>query len=545
MKKSIYFNIISLFALGSAAVSCNDWLDGVPNKSGISEEVVWETEATATSYLDGFYTYISKYGQFGGNQYSGALTESLCDALKYGSSTLGYRAGHENQYVMQPEVITVGSNHLSLWSTAYANIRRMNQFLRDMRKYSTYGEEKEIEWEAQLRYLRAMVYFNLAKRHPGVILYDELPTDGQKARATEEETWDFIEQDLEFAAAHLPKTWNAENAGRITYGAVKAFESRVFLYAKRWQKAYDAAVEVEKLEREGLYGLVSNYSQSFKGDNKEAIVQFKYVAANGPAHYFDQGYVPACDGYEFGATGTPTQEMVECYETKTGEKFDWTPWHEGTNTSRPPYEDLEPRFAASVIYPGSTWKGRVMDCSVDGTNGVYMDYDSEGYSWGKTTTGYFLKKLMDESLIDVIGTPSHQTWVDIRYAEVLLNKAEAAYMLNKSESEYQAPMNRVRARVGLPPKTSTGEEWFADYRNERKVELSYEGHLYWDMVRWRRCHIEYNNYRCHGFKIEGGQYQYVDVDHADRRYLERTYVVPIPADEMRNNSLIEQYDEWK
>lgn len=543
MKRN-FIKILSCIALAAAATSCNDWLDGVPNKNSVNEETIWDTPEHASAYVSGFYTFIDKYGQFGGNQYSGALTESLTDAFKYGSSTLGYRAGHNNQYVMMPEVITVGSHHYSVWGTAYGNIRRINQFLRDLAKYSNFDEESEKIWEAQARFFRAFVYFQLAKRHPGVILYDELPTDGQRDRSSEEETWDFIEQDLDFAASVLPKTWPAADEGRITYGAVMGFKSRAMLYAKRWQKAYDAAAEVEKLEQEGIYGLVNDYTQAWKGKNKEALIQFFYAITNGPSHSFDQNYVPECDGYAYGATGTPTQEMVECYETKDGQEFDWSPWHDGTATNRPPYEDLEPRFHASIIYPGSTWKGRVMDCSEDGVNGVYMDYDSQGYSWGKTTTGYFLKKLLDETLIDVQGTPSHQTWVELRYAEVLLNKAEAAYMLGKPESEYQALMNRVRARVNLPAKTSEGEEWLADYRKERKVELAYEGHLFWDMVRWRRCHIEYNNYRCHGFKINGGEYQYVDVDGADRRFLEKTYIVPIPADELRNNLLLKQYPEW-
>ncbi len=543
MKKYI-FNFIYSVAIVASTVSCNDWLDGVPNKSGISEETVWDTEEHASGYVSGFYTYLDKYSPFGSNQYSGALTEALTDAFKYGSSTLGHRAGNNNQYVMMPEVITVGSHYYSIWSTAYANIRRINQFLRDMEKYSTFSEESQAIWEAQARFFRAFVYFQLAKRHPGVILYDGMPGEGQKDRATEEETWDFIQADLDFAASVLPKSWPATDEGRITYGAVMGFKSRVMLYAKRWQEAYDAAAEVEKLEQESLYALVPDYTQAWKGDNKESMIQFRYAITNGPAHSFDKYYAPACDGYAYGANGTPTQEMVECYETKDGKTFDWTPWHDGTATSRPPYEDLEPRFHASVIYPGSVWKNRVMDCSEDGINGVYMDYDSQGYSWGKTTTGYFLKKLMDETLLDVTGTPSHQTWVELRYAEVLLNKAEAAYMLGKPASEYQGPMNRVRARVNLPAKTSEGEEWLADYRNERKVELSYEGHLFWDMVRWRRCHIEYNNYRCHGFKINGGEYQYVDVDGQDRRFLERTYIVPIPADELRNNLIIKQYPEW-
>ena len=77
-------------------------------------------------------------------------------------------------------------------------------------------------------------------------------------------------------------------------------------------------------------------------------------------------------------------------------------------------------------------------------------------------------------------------------------------------------MNEVRARVkvNLPGKSSTGEAWFKDYRNERKVELAYEGHLFWDMRRWELAHIEYNNYRTHGFKIIGATntYEYVDCD---------------------------------
>jgi hypothetical protein len=106
-------------------------------------------------------------------------------------------------------------------------------------------------------------------------------------------------------------------------------------------------------------------------------------------------------------------------------------------------------------------------------------------------------------------------------------------------------MNLVRARVGLPAKSSGGEELFRDYRNERKVELAYEGHLFWDMRRWKLAHIEYNNYRAHGFKITGDNYEYIDVDYQDRKFSERTYVLPVPLSELENNSLIQQHDQWK
>ena len=235
--------------------------------------------------------------------------------------------------------------------------------------------------------------------------------------------------------------------------------------------------------------------------------------------------------------------MVECYEKADGTKMDWSPYHSKT-ASRPPYENLEPRFKASIIYPGSTWKGNVMQNSVNGTYGSFMAYRAQPYTYGYTTTGYFLRKLMDESHKDLKGTPSTQTWVEIRYAEVLLNKAEAAYRLSKI-SEAQSAMNLVRARVGLPAKSSTGDDWFKDYINERKVELAYEGQLFWDMRRWKLAHIEYNNYRCHGFKITGDNYEYIDVDYQNRQFLEKTYILPIPDEELQNNSVIAQYDEWK
>lgn len=144
-------------------------------------------------------------------------------------------------------------------------------------------------------------------------MYDDLPVSTNKARSSAEETWQFIADDLDFAANNLPKEWDAANKGRITKGAAYALKSRAMLYAKRWQDAYDAANNVIALK---LYGLTDKYEDAWKGNNKEAILEFDYDAANGPNHLFDRYYVPQCDGYDNGSTGTPTQEMVECYESK-------------------------------------------------------------------------------------------------------------------------------------------------------------------------------------------------------------------------------------
>lgn len=538
MKKIFKITILATLVAGFS--SCNDWLE-LTSTDSLSSQIVWEEESSADLYVNGFYTYLNKYSQFGSLQFSGSLTESLTDALKYSSYALGHNAGHPNNYVFNPSVITSASCFYDCWSDAYDEIRRMNQFLDSMNKFSKFSAEQNAEWEAQTRFFRAFVYFQLAKRHGGVILYTSLDQmESNKARSTEEETWNLIESDLDYAIEKLPESWEASSdKGRITKNVVLAFKSRAMLYAERWQDAYDAANAVINSK---VYGLVDDYSSACAGNNKEAILEFDYKVS-GPYHTFDRDYCPLSDGYKSGGYGTPTQEMVECYEKADGTKMNWAPYHSATAT-RPPYEDLEPRFKSTIIYPGSIWKDKVMQNSVNGTYGTFMAYRSQPYLYGYTTTGYYLRKLVDESHKDLNGVFSKQSWVEIRYAEVLLNKAEAAYRLNKT-SEAQSAMNEVRARVGLPEKYTTGAEWFKDYRNERKVELAYEGQLFWDMRRWELAHTEYNNYRCHGFKITGDSYEYIDVDYQDRKFLQKTYVLPIPDSELVNNSLIIQYDEWK
>lgn len=545
MKKQYILFCITAILL--TAVSCNKWLDDVKQTSKADDVVIWQSEKSVDANINAFYTYLHKYSQFGEQQFGGSFMESLTDSFKYGSNALGHRAGHPNNYVINPELISEDGCLYSIWDAAYGQInKQINNFLNSQKLYSKFSQEKNDLWEAQARFFRAFVYFQLAKRHcngndGGLIIYDALPVGPDKDKASASEVWDFIEDDIDFAASKLPVAWNAANTGRVTKGAAFAFKSRVMLYAERWQKAMEAADSVEALN---IYSLVPDYANAWKGGNSEAILQFSYNKNTGPNHRFDQYYVPQCDGYDFGALGTPTQEMVESYEDKNGNKVDWTPWHTTTDVT-PPYDQLEPRFAATIIYRGSTWKGRVMDCSVGGPNGVFMAYKEQSYSYGKTTTGYFLRKLLDEKLIDVKGLKSDQPWVEIRYAEVLLNKAEAAFRLGESAIALEY-LNKVRQRVNLPKKNSTGDQFFADLRNERKVELAYEGHLFWDMRRWRLAHIEYNNYVCHGFKIypDTNTYEYIEVDDEPRRFLERLYILPIPSAELKNNGSIKQFPSW-
>lgn len=533
-------SLVSLFG-------CNQMLDTTPTDR-ISDKLVWVSEANVTLYSNTFYAYIDRYGNYSTSQFSGSLTEGLTETLKYGSYVPGSKAGDANNYVFTPETMSPTGNLLNTWGDTYERIRRINEFLVGLKEYSKLKEETNKLFEGQARFFRAFLYFQLAKRHGGVILYTNMNLEKNKARSTAEDTWNLIAEDLDFAASVLPAEWTVGNKGRVTKGAAYALKSRAMLYAERWQSAKDAADAVFALNK---YSLTDTYKDAWKGGNSESILEYNYLIT-GPNHTFDKDYATFGEIENQGGSGTPTQEIVESYEKKDGSKVDWSAWHvAGGTTTKPPYQDLDPRFAATVIYNGSTWQGKVMENCVDGTNGKYMGYRDDTYAKGRTTTGYYLRKFRDEKHTDLVTYLSTQTWVEIRLGEVYLNRAEANYRLGNSGAA-MADMNAVRARKGiaLPAKTGlAGDALFSAIRQERKIELSFEGHLYWDMRRWKLAHTEYNNYRVHGMKISknaaGYLYQYIDCDLQDRKFLAKTYVFPVPYSELANNSAIMQYDEWK
>ncbi len=541
MKTRILALVLSFAALG--LTSCNDWLDLTPTDR-VSDKSAWESQEATDLYINNFYEYIAIYGQFGDQQFNGNLTEGLTDTFKYGSPITGSRAGDCNNYVFTPEQLTSGGSLLDCWSNTYTRIRRINEFLAAQQNYSTYSEEVNIRYEAQARFFRAFLYFQLAKRHGQAIIFKTLgETVKNTPLASSAETWQYIYDELTFAAENLPESWNAQNTGRVTKGAAYAMLARAMVYAERWADAKAAGEKVLELG----YELASTYEAATKGGNSESILEFNYLVT-GPNHYWDR-YMCMFHEYTTAGGASPTQEMVESYEAKDGSKVDWTKWHaaEGT-TEYPPYEKLEPRFAATVLYNGATWKGVELECCVDGKYGTYVDYGKEPYPYGKTVTGYYMRKFRQEENTDLTNVASTSTWVEIRLAEVLLILAEAEYKLGNNAAA-MGYIAQVRDRVGLPTDESlTGDAVFEALVHERKIELSYEGHLWWDMRRWKLSEEAYTGYRVHGLKItkegSGYRYAYVDADGQDRTFLNRMYRLPIPNVELQNNNTIEQFPEW-
>lgn len=554
MKKNILKCCVAALVL-AGGVSCTDLLDMTPTNL-VSDKTMWEKTETAEWAVNSLYTYV--YSVMA-NQSVVGLTESLTDMMKYGSYNY-------NSLAFVPSEFAYGEDHtikatyvnayMGYWGTRYSQITKINEAYSNLKKYGKMSDTDKTRLEAEIRFMRAYVYFDLVKRYKEVIIYDEnmdaIVKD--KALSTEEQAWDFIQADFDFAADKLPVKEDAK--GRLDRGAAYAMLTRTMLYAKRYDAVISASEAIAKLGYDLEKKYSDSYSKTVASGNVEAILQYLFNRAENITHLFDFYYTPGGDFTMYGETGggygTPTQELVESYELATGGFPDWSDWHDVGVTRTPPYALLEPRFQATVLYNGSQWKGREIQPWLGGADG-FCEWNVEPEPNGRTTTGYYLRKMVDETHNVIQYTSGVQPFTVIRYAEVLLNRAEALYKTGK-EGEANDIVNRIRDRVSLPALSVDGEELMAAIRQERKVEFAFEGLWYWDLRRWGIAHEKYplglSGYMVHGFKItkdeEGNfSYDYISVDDQKRNFPQRLYRFPLPAAELNNNGSVNQFPEWK
>ena len=537
--KRLYLLGIGLMFTSQFLTSCHDLLEKDPTDS-YSETVAWSSESS----LDMYVTYLYKPLNGLSNFSSLSLTDGYTDLVKYGNGVPQTWSAH-NKILLQQNTITSDNNPMSSWGL-YTDIFRENVFLRDAGIYGNKFSEDFLNIRiAEIRFIRAVNYARMIRIFGGVILRDE--TNGvDKARATEAESWDFVLKDLEFAARHLPKEWDSKWDGRLTKGAAYAYMCRTALFAKRWDVAITAADEIKKLNK---YDLMDNYEDVFKvAGNKEIIFSIAYKIPDMP-HYFDRYFAP--DGKQGIRRAVPTSELVDSYDMADGTPFSWS-----GSMANDPYVGREPRFYASIIYNGATWKEKKIYTYVDAENGFAAYRDNMNPGEKQTVTGYFIRKYLQENNADFDDKGSDQFWIEMRYAEVLLNLAEALAEQDYSKNQDDAleALNEVRERVNLPKRTTEEapdkDSFMKLLRKERICELAFEGFRYWDLRRWRLAGEVIDGKQAHGTKItkkDDNTYTYEQVscdDNINRFFPERYYLLPIPVDELQNNPLCENNAPW-
>jgi hypothetical protein len=240
-----------------------------------------------------------------------------------------------------------------------------------------------------------------------------------------------------------------------------------------------------------------------------------------------------------------------------GTKFDWT----NPAIAADPYKGRDPRFYASILYEGAHWRQRPSDViasdpkgivqvgfytKADGTEVPGLDTKKSPIEdWNGGSTGYYLKKFIDPN-IDHQYNPQNLPWRHFRYAEILLNYAEACIALGE-EDEARTYINTIRRRAGRPVTAASGQALTDLYRNERRVELAYEQHRFFDVRRWMIADQAYTD--AQGVNVKGKMN--TDGSITDRTYSvinsvqprkwqPSFYLLPIKLDEINRNKQLVQ-----
>ena len=554
--------IMAVTAALALTVSCAEKNIDLSPVSYYNEDVVYASDANLDLFVKSFYGVLYANADIA-NGY--IFDDGVTDLVKY--SWWGVNGGTVNQFFYSPaSILTPEGNFRSNWSSMYSYIRQINELFFDIH----YGYADRLNKEAlairvaECRFLRAFAYQELVLRHGGVILRTredavDGPGEKAKARSSEEECWDFILGEYDKAAAVLPASWTGADAGRATNGAALGMKARAALYAGRWQEAYDAA---DSVITSGTYSLVagSAYNSIFSNPfNTEIILPVYFKESSGSAaarqHNFNSYFCPPGDGAAFnvsvGAAATPTDEYAGFFDIKVGstwQKFDWDNLAAYGNK---PFDNRDPRFYASILYNGATWRGRTLQLYDGGTDG-FMTFKTTGQDNDhRSTTGYIFRKfLSDAAGMNYTSILSGQTWIEMRLAEIYLIRSEAAARLNDFVGAYK-DLNEIRSRVGMDPLPRRGNwnAYLEDLSKERVCELGLEGHRYFDLIRWGKAQEVLNGTRVHGVKITPDiygnfSYERIEADTQDRQFPAKYNIFPIPYSELQNNRLCVQNDAW-
>ena len=445
------------------------------------------------------------------------------------------------------------------WGRSYRSIRECNyalSIINDVEMSNTYREILR----AEIKFIRAYRYFDLIRNYGGIVLLgdkvynldDDYSDETIYERSNIKDCIDYVVSELDEASKKLPVEYTSSwEKGRGTSGASLALKARLLLYAAsplylngesdvaKWNKAAEAAKDVMDLH---IYSLYSNYGSLFLSeDNKESIFSRYYVT--GARHIcLEISYGP--NGYGGWGGATPFQNLVDAYEMNNGKTID-----DPTSGYNPqdPYVNRDSRFYASILYDGSEYRGRKVETFIPGG----FDSKDGASNWNTSKTGYYQRKWMDDN--NPIDNPWNvaglQPWPYMRYAEVLLNYAEAQNEAGGPDQSVYDAVNEVRGRAEMPdlPSGLSQSEMRDRIRKERQVELAFEEHRFYDVRRWMIAD-EVENEPGYGMKItkNGDSFTYEKfIALTGRSFETKHYWLPIPRDEiLATDNMLEQNEGY-
>lgn len=377
-------------------------------------------------------------------------------------------------------------------SVNYVKILALNRDTMNATGLTQYQTDvKNCNWlRNEAKALRAYYYFELMKRYGGVPLITRtygLNEDANLPRESVDNIVKAIVKDIDEVKDELVVNWKSvgfsDMEGRITKGAALSIKARTLLYAasplfnpdnnlEKWAAAAQACYDIIDMNEYKLHtSYASLFTTKITNTSKETI----WAIRMGQTNAFERANYPI--GTPGGATGIcPSQNLVSAYEYKTDSDPD------------NPYEGLDPRFGFSIVYNNSQWNGRTIE--------IWAGGQDDPVKLKTSPTGYYLKKFLNENQNLVNDAKEIRSWIVFRYAETLLNYAEAmneAYGPDNDPKGYgktaREAVNEVRNRSGVRmPAVEVPIGDIAAMRkaikHERRIELAFEDHRYWDLKRW-------------------------------------------------------------
>ncbi len=500
------------------SVACNDdVLDIVPGDRFNSDQVFGD-ERLVQANLNNLLGRLPSGQYQGGTAGYGSsyLLASITDEARSKSGWIPSNTG-----IINAAINPTNSFGLGNWAAFYGHIRVANDFLKGLENSSLDKDIISLA-AAQARFARAIFYFDLARRYgdvPLVIEAQELAEDPSQLfvpKSTRAEVYGFINSELSAIEDVLPDLTGIASGGVSAQAAI-ALNARTFLYAGKWQ---EAAAEADKLitgednNDLDLFGAepanadeaVANLTELFRshGGNPETILEKQY-AVGGRTHAFGQGNWPVRWRNNNGGQTDPTQEIVDAFEMQaTGLPI--TDLASGYSSDRP-YTGRDPRFYMSIYYHGAAGPEGVSPSRGEPFIDMEWDNNNEGPGDVKdgnaSITGYLVRKFLDPG--DGFDPPtSDNAWQEIRFAEVLLIYAEAENEANGPSASVYNAVNRIRARSAMPdlPAGLSQDQMRDAIRHERRIELVFENHRWFDLIRWGIAADILDGYQPKGVRIE-------------------------------------------
>lgn len=560
MKKYIYQSFICLLFL---LASCDSYLDLSPIDKPSSGTFL-SNEDELLIAVNGCYNPL--WERTDGNVSFYHMLYAISDL---GTNRLSGGAAH---LLANGSISPDNSWLLTHWKTFYSGIASCNYLLENMNRAKENSKQETFSRiEGEARFLRAFYYSYLNELWGGVpLLKNTIKLDeAQMQRSTKEEVTLFILNELEAAAAVLPWEYGNKDTGRATRGAALALHSRIALYNGKWDEAIKSSKQIIDAK---MYSLHNHYGDLFlyAGENsKEIIFAIQYQLG---------GQVVETPFRNLTRMGGGTSErfpllaLVDSYECIDGKSIDKSPLYDPIN----PEKNRDPRLGYTVVMPNTVFWGYQFEThadsllcwnySVSPAKRVANQDVTNSYA---TASGFNWKKYVDPK--DIIDRrASELNFTLIRYAEVLLNYAEAKIEKGEIDQAVYDAINLVRQRptVNMPP-ILTGKsqtEMRSIIRKERKYELAGEGLRLFDIRRWKIAEEVMQGTLYGRPKIkktscwmkeppvidQWGTPHYDNISNkADLRILDtrvfnknKDYLWPIPQLELDTNEKLEQNPNW-